>query len=127
MKKRKKFVQLPIDFDKHCDHGLHADPVTRFWRFVDRRNIDGCWRWTGGVQSAGYGTLQVDGVTVLAHRFSYELHIGPIAPGLVARHTCDHPWCVSPFHITPGTVLENQRDKAERGRARNQYTKRREA
>ena len=35
----------------------------------------------------------------------------------VARHTCDNPWCINPEHILNGSVTDNNRDKASRGRA----------
>lgn len=120
---RRAAQQLAIDFARHADHGLPGDAQRRFWRFVDARG-DGCWLWTGNVQSAGYGTLRDDsGRMVLAHRFSLELHAGPApADRPIAMHRCDTPRCVRPQHLRWATTLENQRDKAAKGRARNQHT-----
>lgn len=34
----------------------------------------------------------------------------------VVRHTCDNPRCINPHHLVPGTVADNNRDRATRGR-----------
>ena len=90
--------------------------LERFMAKVSPEPMSGCWLWTGCLQGQGYGQINVGGKIVLAHRLSYELHRGPIAPGLYARHTCDFPACVNPDHIQPGTPSENSQDKVRRGR-----------
>lgn len=52
----------------------------------------------------------------LAHRFSYELHKGPIPAGLVLDHTCSTPACVNPDHLEPVTGSENARRSHQRGK-----------
>ena len=37
----------------------------------------------------------------------------------VVRHTCDNPRCVNPEHLIPGTIADNNHDRAERGRNAN--------
>lgn len=34
----------------------------------------------------------------------------------VVRHTCDNTRCINPAHLIAGTVADNNRDRAERGR-----------
>lgn len=85
------------------DPGRYArgDAETRFWAKVNK--TDGCWLWTGGTVK-GYGKLWtgVDGPReTLAHRFSYELHNGPIPDGAVLDHLCRMPTCVRPDHLEP--------------------------
>lgn len=80
--------------------------LEKFWARVEK--TEGCWNWTGGKQGGGYGTLHVgDGRYQLAHRYSYELHIGPIPEGLTLDHKCRNRGCVNPAHLEPVTNREN--------------------
>jgi hypothetical protein len=65
-----------------------------------------CWLWTGG-KSSGYGTMTIDGRSVMAHRWAYEYFVGPIPPRLQIDHRCRNPSCVNPAHLEPVTVREN--------------------
>lgn len=76
----------------------------------------GCWLWTKGRMPFGYGAIVVNGKTKLAHRVSYEAHVGPIPSGLCVLHRCDVPPCVNPEHLFLGTQLDNMRDKIAKGR-----------
>ena len=90
----------------------------RFWRYV--KKTDTCWLWTGSEKKlSGYGQIGLGGrggKLVLAHRFSYELHKGPIPDGLVVMHSCDNPRCVNPSHLSVGTHSENTMDSVRKGR-----------
>lgn len=95
----------------------HDDSHERFWSRVQK--TDSCWLWLGGRNNKGYGFLGVRGRNTLAHRFSYEIHHGPIPDGLLVCHTCDVPACVRPDHLWLGTVKQNADDMVRKGRGRN--------
>jgi hypothetical protein len=87
----------------------------RFWSKVTVGDPAECWEWTGMKIHHGYGMFR----KTTAHRFSYQQHYGPIAPGLVICHKCDNPPCVNPAHLFAGTQRENMRDCSKKGRIRN--------
>lgn len=83
----------------------------RFWAKVDRSDASGCWLWTGADDRHGYGQVRINYRLVGAHRFAYELLVGPIPSGLQIDHLCRVPLCVNPAHLEPVTRKEN----AQRG------------
>ena len=89
--------------------GARAPVDERFWRFVSPEPNSGCWLWTGA-DTRGYGALGKNG---LAHRVSFEMHVGPILPGLTLDHLCRTPACVNPAHLEPVTLAENVRRSLE--------------
>ncbi len=72
---------------------------------------DGCWVWTGYLSP--YGKFGVSGRRPVAHRWSYEYHVGPIPDGLTIDHLCRNPSCVRPDHLEPVTLQENMRRARE--------------
>ena len=93
--------------------------IDRFWARVQKSpDADGCWLFAGAVcnQAGHLHISRDDGSRALAHRYSYELHHGPIPAGLVVMHTCDVPRCVNPAHLTLGTQRDNIRDAIDKGR-----------
>jgi hypothetical protein len=67
-----------------------------------------CWLWTGSL-SHGYGQFWDGERKVLAHRWSYMHHVGPIPDDTELDHyRCWTPACVNPHHVRPATRLENQ-------------------
>lgn len=86
----------------------------RFEAKIDRQ-LDGCWLWTGATMRNGYGVFKVGSSagTVLAHRFSYEIHVGPIPDGMQIDHVrdrgCTNRHCVNPAHLEAVPQRENLR------------------
>jgi hypothetical protein len=79
----------------------------RFWAKVDA--MGDCWEWTGGKQDRRYGIFHPNGSATgeMAHRFAWELLVGPIPDGLTLDHLCRNPSCVNPDHLEPVTIAEN--------------------
>lgn len=72
-----------------------------------------CWEWVGAKISTGYGSLTNGrGGSVLAHRKSYEILVGPIPGGLTIDHLCRNRACINPAHMEPVTNAENTRRAA---------------
>ncbi len=90
-----------------------ANNVDQFWNRVQK--TDGCWEWLGCVDKDGYGRFQINGVKWKTHRFSYELHKGPIG-NLCVCHSCDNTKCVNPDHLWLGTTQDNTKDRQIKGR-----------
>jgi hypothetical protein len=86
----------------------------RFWLSVTKS--DGCWEWSKCRGVSGYGRIQINQKSVEAHRFSYEMHYGPIPEGMCVCHHCDNPACVRPDHLFLGTHGDNANDKINKGR-----------
>lgn len=97
--------------------------IERFWEKVDRNgpipecapDLGPCWIWTAGRRGPdGYGGFTPTRKrTVFAHRYAYELLVGPIPDGLELDHLCRVRPCVNPSHLEPVTHREN----VMRGRA----------
>jgi hypothetical protein len=90
--------------------------MKRFWDKVVK--TDTCWVWTASVNGKGYGSFGYGGRVQLAHRVSWQMHCGPIPPGLCVCHACDNPSCVRPDHLFLGTIKDNNRDRDRKGRGR---------
>jgi len=85
----------------------------KFWSKVEK--TDECWLWNGVKNRGGYGILNYEGKSTLAHRFSFLLHGGIIPENHVVRHKCRNRNCVNPDHLETGTYTENNRDKVRDG------------
>lgn len=72
-------------------------PEQRFWLCVEKS--DDCWRWVGLLDGYGYGRFFAAGKGLRAHRFAYEVLVGPIPVGLELDHLCRNPSCVCPDHL----------------------------
>lgn len=82
----------------------------RFWG--DVQQTEACWIWTGTIlQKDGYGQFWNGTTRVMAHRFAYELLVGPIPEGLTIDHVkargCVSRACVNPAHMEPVTAVTN--------------------
>lgn len=103
---------------KHGDpliREIRKSPQERFEQFIMPVPEAGCFIWMGNGDR--YGNFHVSpGNRIKAHRFSYELYIGPIPAGLDVCHKCDTPLCVNPRHLFLGTRQDNMQDCVKKGR-----------
>lgn len=95
---------------RHRPHGrgVLLDQV----KFLERLSFNkdnGCLEWAGALFSNGYGAIAINGKNKRAHRFSYELFIGPIPDTFEIDHLCKNVKCVHPLHLEAVTHHENMR------------------
>ena len=91
----------------------------RFWENVSKTET--CWVWIGHRKETNYGVISEGkrkGRPKSAHRYSWEIHNGPIPEGLCVLHRCDNPPCVNPEHLFLGTLADNAQDMLAKGRGR---------
>lgn len=103
---------------------MQADEQS-FWERVERTST--CWLWIGPTTEKGYGLMsirrEVGWTSIRAHRYAYELLVGPIPDGLLIHHECRNRACVNPAHLRSVTNRENttlggrerRRDRCVRG------------
>lgn len=91
------------------EHKVRADPSERFWAKVERGEPDECWPWVAYLYRNGYGMFTPinGGPKVMAHRYAYEVTVGPIPGGLTIDHLCRNRACCNPAHMQPVTRGEN--------------------
>jgi hypothetical protein len=76
---------------------------------VDCGHFSPCWLWQLCKTPGGYGQHYDGTRLVVAHRWYYEQHVGPIPYGLDLDHLCRVRECVNPEHLEPVTRGENLR------------------
>lgn len=90
---------------------------SRFWAKVTKGDPSECWEWNRGCDADGYGVFHFKYATYRAHRMAWTLTHGELSPALAICHRCDNPPCCNPAHMFPGTLNDNNVDKAQKGRS----------
>lgn len=77
-----------------------------------------CWIWAGskrgGRKKGMYAQFWYDGKNGYGHRYSYEVHHGPIPEGMEVDHTCRRHDCVNPWHLRLLPRRSNRRRTSQR-------------
>lgn len=103
------------------------NPTDRLFRAVFTTTKGACWEWALSKDRVGYGRLKVqEGSRSLfrhtsAHRYAYEIWVGPIPDGACVLHRCDNRACINPEHLFLGTQQDNMRDMHAKGRGPRGY------
>lgn len=95
------------------------DPISRFWKYALIVPFCECWEWIGCKAVNGYGVIRSRGKNYLAHRFSYEISVGPIADGMMIDHKCRNRACVNPSHLRQVTHFQNNVENSVSMSAKN--------
>jgi hypothetical protein len=119
----------PLHSERPTEAEIRAGRIAFFWANVDRRGDDECWPWKRKLTRLGYGQMRGFTKAIGAHRFAYELLVGPIPEGMQIDHmchnqvkdtcadtaACPHRRCCNPRHLdaVPGTV-NRKRGRTER-------------
>lgn len=78
-------------------------PIERVMARVVVDEATGCWNFQGVSRADGYGAVGTGGrggPKVLAHRLTYEHHVGPVPDGYEVHHECRNRACCNPAHLT---------------------------
>lgn len=87
--------------------------LASFWDKVVIK--EGCWDWRGS-KTMGYGKIGHKRGTVYAHRFSYEIHRGPIPSGMAVDHLCFTRGCANPDHLRLTSYKQNKEHRQGPGK-----------
>lgn len=55
---------------------------------------NGCWEWSSGLFSTGYGAFKMRGQNRRAHKVLWVWENGPVPDGMNLDHICHGPKCV---------------------------------
>ena len=76
-------------------------------RIIRGESEDDCWELDGTHVRSGYATVTRDQKRYVAHRFIYQMLVGPVAEDKVLDHLCRNRGCVNPAHLEPVSQSEN--------------------
>lgn len=96
--------------DALAEVNVHYDtPEEAFAARTEWRN--GCLVWTGHVQDAGYGVIQVKGRNMKAHRYAFIEAFGPVERHIEIDHRCHNKACCNISHLRALGKQQNQENR----------------
>ena len=108
-------------YDRMRKYGSYDLPASKslFVQFAESVEVDEpdkCWLWQGNTLKTGlgYGRINANRKSYLAHRLSYQFLVGEIPQDMLVLHHCDNPRCVNPHHLYAGDHKSNAIDRATR-------------
>lgn len=124
---RSRVAKLSWQNPEHrLNHCLY--PRSNATSFITHNRYDpdtGCWNWTGGKSTFGYGSKRYMGKNEHVHRLSAHFYLGyDLNSDLCVLHSCDNPMCFNPKHLFIGTKKDNSKDMASKGRNPTVFRKR---
>lgn len=92
------------------------DLFQMFAESVEVDEPDKCWLWQGNFfkTGLGYGRININRKSYLAHRLSYKYLNGDLPEGKLVLHHCDNARCVNPHHLYAGDHKQNAIDRSVR-------------
>lgn len=97
------------------------DTITKIKEYMLTKSTslsNGCIEWIGARNKGRYGTINIAGKSILVHRLSYYIYVGPFDVSLLVCHKCDNPSCINPEHLFLGTNKDNVDDMMNKKRHR---------
>lgn len=107
------------EFMRHMRSLMKPIPFEdRYWAKVDKGGPNGCWLWTGCINTDGYGRIWLETKMRSAHHFPW-MWSGKAVPDRpdVLDHICKLRRCVNPEHLRVVTQRENSTIYAAKGEA----------
>lgn len=82
---------------------------------------DSCWIWTAARNGDGYPYTNLRSEIFRGNRLFWMLENRRVIPlGKVVCYSCDNRACVNPKHLWLGSLTDNNKDRAQKGRNRDQ-------
>lgn len=94
---------------------MHRGSFRKLWEKVSVGGEEECWPFNGYIGKNRYGSINVGGKFIKAHRAAYEAKFGQIPAGMIVLHKCNNTSCCNPFHLVAGTISENMRHASASG------------
>jgi hypothetical protein len=103
-----KEIASALDFDR--------DVLLGKFEKYSKHQPNGCTEWVAGKTSDGYGVINFNNKSLLAHRVAIELFLGLNPERMLVCHKCDNRSCVNPEHLFLGSQEDNMKDMKSKGR-----------